>query len=369
MPLFTGTQEQYYLNQQTINIDSTIVSNSYYVLNFDPLPTDENQFQVFVNNEEISNTAYTYTATGSNAGRLTFGTAPTLNDIHVVRQLINDESLGNYQYITLQDAVNNFIFSYVGTDKIIPKVKKADVLFHAQRCIQELSYDTLRSEKSHEIEVPTTLKMKLPHDYVNYIKLCYVDNDGVERILYPARKTNNPKGILQNDDFDYLFDGGDGSLLESSDSTEWTRYQANSGTPGNDLDKRYDINDFDTAEGKRYGLSPENAQVNGIYYIDQYRGNIHFSSTMSQKTVVLYYISDGVATEEDKLVHKFAEEALYKWIAHGILATRANVQEYLVARFKKERFAAVRQAKLRLSNLKSEELTQIMRNKSKVIKH
>ena len=43
--------------------------------------------------------------------------------------------------------------------------------------------------------------------------------------------------------------------------------------------------------------------------------------------------------------------------------------EYLVARFKKERFAAVRQAKLRLSNLKIEELTQVMRGKSKQIKH
>ena len=68
-------------------------------------------------------------------------------------------------------------------------------------------------------------------------------------------------------------------------------------------------------------------------------------------------------------VHKFAEEAVYKWIAHAILATRINTPEYLVARFKKERFAAIRSAKLRLSNYKSEELAQIMRGKSKQIKH
>ena len=36
---------------------------------------------------------------------------------------------------------------------------------------------------------------------------------------------------------------------------------------------------------------------------------------------------------------------------------------------KKERFAEQRKAKLRLSNLKIGELTQIMRGKSKVIKH
>jgi hypothetical protein len=60
---------------------------------------------------------------------------------------------------------------------------------------------------------------------------------------------------------------------------------------------------------------------------------------------------------------------MYKCIAHAILSTRANVQEYVINRFKKERFAAVRTAKLRLSNLKLEELTQILRGKSKQIKH
>ena len=38
-------------------------------------------------------------------------------------------------------------------------------------------------------------------------------------------------------------------------------------------------------------------------------------------------------------------------------------------RFKKEKFAATRQAKLRLSNIKLEEITQIFRGKSKQIKH
>ena len=41
----------------------------------------------------------------------------------------------------------------------------------------------------------------------------------------------------------------------------------------------------------------------------------------------------------------------------------------VIARFKRDRFAAIRNAKLRLQNLKIEELTQQMRNKSKQIKH
>ena len=68
-------------------------------------------------------------------------------------------------------------------------------------------------------------------------------------------------------------------------------------------------------------------------------------------------------------VHKLAEEAMYRYIAHAVLAGKANIPEYIVNRFKREKFAAIRQAKLRLSNIKLEEITQILRGKSKWIKH
>jgi len=98
-------------------------------------------------------------------------------------------------------------------------------------------------------------------------------------------------------------------------------------------------------------------------------GLINFSSSIVGATVVIEYISDGLGTDAEMQVHKFAEEAMYKCIAHAILSTRANVPEYLVARLKKEKYAYTRTAKLRLSNLKIEELTQILRGKSKQIKH
>ena len=62
-----------------------------------------------------------------------------------------------------------------------------------------------------------------------------------------------------------------------------------------------------------------------------------------------------------------AEEAMYKCIAYAILSTTISGQA-LIPRFRQEKFAAVRQAKLRLSNVKIDELTQVMRGKSKWIK-
>ena len=85
--------------------------------------------------------------------------------------------------------------------------------------------------------------------------------------------------------------------------------------------------------------------------------------------MILDYISDSLGTDAEMQVHKFAEEAMYKCIAYAIMSTRANVQEYVIRRFQKDKFAATRKAKLRLSNLKIEELTQILRGKSKQIKH
>jgi hypothetical protein len=38
---------------------------------------------------------------------------------------------------------------YVGEDKIIPKARRVDVAFHAQRALAELSFDTFKSFKAH----------------------------------------------------------------------------------------------------------------------------------------------------------------------------------------------------------------------------
>ena len=68
------------------------------------------------------------------------------------------------------------------------------------------------------------------------------------------------------------------------------------------------------------------------------------------------------------VVHKFAEEAIYKWIAYGIISSRSNMPEYIVQRFKRERFAEARKAKIRLSNIKIEEFAQIIKGLGKPIK-
>ena len=417
---------------------------------------------------------------------------------------------GNYQFTSLENIINQFMIAYVGEEKIIGKAKRADVAFHAQRAIQELSFDTFKSVKSQELTVPANLSLMLPQDYVNYTNISWTDGAGIQHTIYPTNKVSNPRrrgNLITNphlhiDDSDwtlgtgwshvntqqtgggllaesvavgqelsipvrvvqgqsyklryYIVDpdvdlpgvndtvtqtagnlkvslyGDEGyvnvhtennnphsgaglktsnlylhrnhanfvtttetttntlvfepydaaftglidriSLVEITNSgqnievlsTGWQNYKSH--TPNNNIDK-YDDGTYDLMLGERYGIDPQHAQANGSFFIEPSTNKLHFSSNLSGKTIILKYISDGLARNNETIVHKFAEEAMYKWIAHAILSTRINTPEYLVARFKKERFAAIRKAKLRLSNIKLEEITQVLRGKSKQIKH
>jgi len=294
-----------------------------------------------------------------------------LLDNQTQAQYYSGSNFGDYQFTSLDNIISAFMITYVGESKIINKVNRTDVQFHAMRAIQELSYDVFRSVKSQEIEVPSTLTMILPQDYVNYVKLVRVDSNGIERILYPTGKTSNPFSIEQDTDGNYQYvdtdmDAIKDSLSETTPSETWDNYKSQTPNPDPYSDDTTDI-EIDN-RGRRYGLDPQHSQVNGSFYIDYQRGYIHFSSALAGETVTLKYISDGLGTDAEMVVHKFAEEAVYKHIAYGVLSSRTNIPEYIVARFKKERFAETRKAKIRLSNIKMEEFTQVLKGMGKQIK-
>ena len=166
-----------------------------------------------------------------------------------------------------------------------------------------------------------------------------------------------------------------GTNLEEQDPTNhisdtWDKYKDIPNSLINtQIDQNADTDLYDQLRGRRYGLDPQFSQVNGSFYIDELQGKIHFSSFLAGKTITLKYISDSMGTDAEMQGHKFAEEAMYKHISYGILSAKSDVPEYIVARLKKERFATTRKAKLRLSNIKLEEITQVFRGKSKILKH
>ena len=173
-----------------------------------------------------------------------------------------DENYGDYQFISIKDIINNFIIAYVGEDKVISKIKRTDVAFHAQRALQELSFDILPSEKALEIELGPALEMILPQDYVNYVKFTWSDASGIEHVIYPTRHSSNPKAIVQDSDYEYTFDG----IGEKQYANKSETLKAFEGASAADNNKA----ELSTSEllnlyrhGRRYGLNPEFAQSNG----------------------------------------------------------------------------------------------------------
>ena len=279
-----------------------------------------------------------------------------------------ENNYGGYEYVKLNDIVNNFMVGYVGDGKVIQTCKKSDVVFFAKRSLQEFSYDTLKSIKSQELTIPPSLSIVIPQDYVNYVKCSWIDNAGAKHIIYPTRVTSSPNELPLQDTDGIPTQDNDGSNTLASQSLTEERWKNRS------LTKNFQPDDYrdSTNEGligQRYGLQPEEAQVNGMFTINERTGTFSFSSDLAGKLIILEYISDGLAVDLDMKLPKMAEQAMYMHIAYSILSGRAGVPEYLVNRFKRDRSSALRNAKIRLSNIKIEEIAQVFRNKSKWIKH
>ena len=290
-----------------------------------------------------------------------------------------ETNYGSYSYITLNDVINNFMVAYVGKDKLIPSVKRTDVIFHAKRSLQEFSYDTLKSVHSVELNIPPSLSIVLPQDYVNYVKVAWIDSAGVKHPIYPTNNLTidpyeNPvqdnRGVPVQDNF--------GNNIEGDSLTEkrWKNNDAylftnNINNGGNWIDNGYGYDNWLWYGyfGQRYGLDPQYSNDNGYFTINDREGKMSFSSGMVGRLIVLEYISDGLAYDLDTRVPKLAEEAMYAHILHAILSLRINQPEYIINRLKQEKSAKLRNAKIRLSNIKLEEITQVLRGQSKWIKH
>jgi hypothetical protein len=400
MGLITENNQQYYAGVQkflsaagagqafTTTFDTELVLGSY-----DPLQPNYalNNFKLYTANAGVlTYTEYTSPYTVS-VNTITFtGNLAANTSVVVQLKILSggeygnrdaygntvEENYGSYSYIKLDDIINNFLVAYVGDGKLITSCKRTDLVFHAKRGLQEFSYDTLKSIKSQELNIPPELSVVIPQDYVNYTKISWIDQLGVKRPIYPANNlTTNPlenpvqdsKGVPTQDNF--------GNNIEGTSITEERWRTANDSLINQDVtdtlyNQGYDSWGWDEQIlGQNYGLDPQYAQVNGWFTINHREGKISFSSNLAGALIVLEYISDGLASDMETKVPKLAEEALYAHMSHAVIASRINQPEYIVRRLKQERSAKLRNAKIRLSNIKLDEIVQVMRGKSKWLKH
>jgi len=293
------------------------------------------------------------------------------------QEYYNDSNLwGEGQNTTLADIVNNFMLMYVGPDKLIDNATRYNVLFHAKRALQELNYDALRNKKVLEMKVKDDLKFILPPDYVDYIRIS-LEANGVLFKLTENTTVNYANAYLQDNNDDFIYDQ-DGNIITGQSELDISRIK-NTAMEIAYIDGWYYGREgwfydgywyFRYGIGGRFGMESSEANVNPKFVIDKASGVINFSSAVSGRLIVLEYISDGLeSTDPSQLkVHKFAEDFIYSYIKWCILNNRIGVQEYIVRRAREEKSAMLRNAKIRLSNLKPGRLLMVLRGRDKWIK-
>ena len=402
--LITETNAQYYSGSQTFEapIVSTKLTTTFDTDltfgNYDP-NTDTynlNNFRLYVSPNGLANQYQEYiNAYTVEDNVITLAAIPPIGTESFVVQLLSqfggqygdrdafgttvEDNYGGYAYTSLEDVITNFMIGYVGAGKLIPSAKTTDVMFFAKRGLQEFSYDTLKSIRSQELNIPANLSVPIPQDYVNYVNMSWIDSQGVKHIIYPTTLTSNPYNVPAQDNEGIAMQGNDDQNLGFSSLTE-TRWNSNNLDEANKAQSNetglllseglgYGSMNGNNYIGQRYGLQPETAQVNGWFTINERSGKMSFSSDLADKLIILEYISDGLGYDADMKIPKLAEEALYAHISHAILSTRINQPEYVIQRLKRERSAKLRNAKIRLSNIKLNEFVQIARGKSKWIKY
>lgn len=289
-----------------------------------------------------------------------------------------DANWGSYQYVSLQDVVNNFLLMYSGNHSLVNNEERYKILFHAKRAIQELNYDAFKEIKVLQLTVPESLIYILPSDYVNWVRISLY-KDGWLRPLTENIQTISSNAYLQDNTGMILFDQNGGILQPQNSEIDLDRLMGLKKSiylnQGNQFDGQYGWNIdgmwyFQYQMGAAFGLNTETANFNPTFNIDKKRGVINFDSSMSNESCILEYVSDGMENGDTSrvTVNKLFEQYIYAAIKFEILNSKFGVQEYIINRARKERQALLRNAKIRISNIHPGRLLMNLRGMDKIIK-
>ena len=296
--------------------------------------------------------------------------------------LQNEEGIsGLYQYTNLDDVINNFIVAYIGKGKVISGAPRHEVAFWAQRAVQEFSYDMFPTDKNLEFELGPNRTIKLPADFVRMTKVAWIDALGAERTVTRNRISSVAQAVVQDNEYEQVLDNtGDKIIADTSEQQK--RFQ-NPQTRNELLQIAQNyyynyITDYnysyynESYYGRQWGANPEEVNVNGSYMIDNSAGLIVFDYLFQEGQIItLRYISDGIGNNGDftqVYVPKLAEDAVYAFILYNLSKLRPSAAG-VAGLYKKEAYAKMKTAKIRLMELNRDDLAQWFRAKSKWIKH
>ena len=277
-----------------------------------------------------------------------------------------DTPHGGYQYTNMKDLINDYLMSR-NSDDYTSDTPRYQVLYQAMKGLREFYYDILQEIKGRALELSPTLQVVLPQDYVNYVRISWVDDFGQLHPMAMDTRMSIASDYLQDVQYNLLFDEEGCVLLDNKNGTSFE------GSPTIDgIESSYTYPFCEDAFQPNRNMS--NHYANGKYKIDKERGIIQFGSGVQGRVIVLEYISDGLFAgcegrpEEEIRVNKFAEVALLDYIYYQLIKNSRNIPANEKARARKEYYNSRRVAKARINTLRKDELIQTFKGSTKWIK-
>ena len=275
---------------------------------------------------------------------------------------------GNYQYVTLEGIINNYMMS-LQSDDYTANAQRFQVLYQARRAFKELYYDVVQEIRGVELDLSPQLRVTLPPDYVNWVRISWVDERGLLHPMAEDKRISIANEYLQDNDYALLFDE-DGCVL-IGDSQPDTQAELAGASADGDYGCAYSYSFGRDAFQPNQNLG--NKYTNGKFTIDKDNGYVQFGSDSEGKSVVIEYISDGLYTgcegkpENEIRINKFAETPVIDYIYYQLVKNRRYVPANEKARARKEYYNSRRIAKSRIGSLKRSEIIQAFRSASKWI--
>ena len=261
------------------------------------------------------------------------------------------------EHVPVLDVIDSLLMRS-GDEGFVGPRDRAKALLVAKRWLQDNAGVTGKNVRFAELAVVDN-KVYLPGDFVDYVGLYRVSQDGYLAPLYVNENINiGQESLLDEDSFRLLDDAG-------------YVISAHGLTPRVDNDKTYtyygvDVGAIGTLNSGQmiYQIKPGEVSGNGMYKYDS-ANRVILVDGVSLDRVVLEYVSDPILRHKLKMdmgairVHKNYQEALEAHIYYKIIEVNRHVPLYEKTRALKEYKLSMKRAKMR--KLSINELIQVLR--------
>ena len=270
-----------------------------------------------------------------------------------------DPAKNSYAYVSLEQIVDDFIDRFTGNGTIIGKANRRKIIGHAKMGIKQFTINALQEHKGVELEMGDTLDITLPNDYVNYVRISYVNPETGELMVLSENQANPmATAYLQDNEANVLLDNN-GYILEGT-----TYYDLK-----NDTLQDNSVIDSIDVETTNYKIDPTK-NANGTFTISPRQGRIHFSSDNASRVIMLEYISDGLEymDEADIKVSKLAESAILHYINYNVMFSDAGITMYEKNAAKKTMEAEYINAKIKMMNIRISDTMLVLNAKRQYLR-